>query len=188
MNIGYRIGVKADQLSQYFPTDLDWRYMLLQAPVDIRFTWYDAASHWAAWEQGVVFGEKAELRWRKRRGGLFHLVLTTSAELPAKFEKAGEASVADIQSLYLWGERCFTPDRKPSATWLEGRIPQIISGVRGYPVETRPDSPPGRVRLQVEVLELAWPPSEVSQTFDPSPPRRWERYVGLVDGPEVDNE
>jgi len=183
MNVGYCIGVKSDDLASHFTSNTGWTYMLLQGPGDIWFTWFKSHTSWADWDQGVVFGKTAEMRWRKRRGGLFHLVLVTTEELPAGFKLVGTAKHIETKSVYLWGERVFTPDDKPTATWVEGRIPQIINDPRGYPLNTRPNQRPCRVALEVEILELLRPASTSPGHFDPTPPRRLERYLRVVDVP-----
>ncbi|MDD3581428.1 MAG: hypothetical protein PHW74_10445 [Desulfobacca sp.] len=185
MKVGYCIGVATADLTRHIAAITDWTYMILQGPGDIRFTWFDPDTTWTDWEQGIIFGASAELRWRKRRGGLLHLVLITAGELPAGFNLIGEAQRIqnDCQQLYLWGERIFDKDKKPTATWVEGRIPQIISDPRGYPLNTEPHKPPCRVALQVEILELPRPAPTALDLFDPSPPRRLERYKSVVEVP-----
>ncbi len=188
MKVGFRMGLAPDELAPYFRAVEDGQYMILQAPGDIRFCECDPNTDWAAWEQGVVFGEHVELRWRKRRGGRFHLVLVSQGELPAEFEDAGEAHTVERKWVYLWGERLFTPDGKPKEAWIEGRIPQLITAPRGYPVGIGKGASSDRVCLQVEILELPRPAPEDPEVFDPSPPRRWERNVRVKNASEVKDD
>ncbi|AEB10600.1 hypothetical protein [Desulfobacca acetoxidans] len=187
MNVGYRLGANITDLASVLTAIPDWRYMILQKPADIQCTTYDPATSWADWEQGVVFGPTAHLQWRRRRGGAFHLMLLSSQELPAGFTSVGQTDSCKTASVYLWGERQFTSKGQPTAEWVEGRIPQVITGLRGYPLDTSPVQKTCRVKLEMEVLELPRPNGDNPEQFDPSPAKWLERYLSLkeVCGEEV---
>ena len=180
MKAGYTVGATVEELAAFLNAIAGWEYMILHNAADIHFTRYDAKTEWSIWDKGVVFGNSAQLTWRRRRGGAFHLVLLTSGDLPAGFTDAGKAApVGDISAVFLWGERIFTSEGAPMAQWAEGRIPKIISGEQGYPLDTNPAQSPCRAVLQVEILELPNPGPETAGIFNPAPPRRLERYLGL---------
>jgi hypothetical protein len=178
MKVGYYLGSDLEVMNAALTAVDDWQYMLLQSPAAIRFTHYEPSTSWAAWEQGVVFGPTAHLQWRRRRGGRWHLVLLTHGAWPDTLTLMGEATSLGQEAFYLWGERQFL-DGRPQAAWVEGRIPQIISGDRGYPLSTAPTQAPARVQLVGEVLELPPAAAAPDAPLDPTPPRRLSRYLGL---------
>lgn len=177
MKAGYRKGAKGEDLAAVIAASGPFSYMILMQGGDIWFTDFDNATNWAVWEQGVVFGPDCELRWRRRRGGTFHLV-SLCQNLPSGFMEVGEAGSIGKSQFYLWGERVFDDQDKPIDAWLEGRIPQIITGKRGYPLPASGAKPPLRIALEVELLELT-PPPEIDDDF--SPPRCLERFIKPVE-------
>ena len=185
MKVAFRKGVSGVELSgiiDSIASGTPFQYMLLMQPGDAVFAAFDRKSSWADWEQGVVFGLAGELRWRRRRGGLFHLV-SLSPNLPLNFTDMGEVRRIGEAVVYLWGERICDSQGQPTNAWFEGRIPQIITGNRGYPLPVSGARPPLRVALRVELLELT-PPSPGQNDPDFSPPRRLERFLKPVEVPQ----
>lgn len=183
MKVSFLKGVTGAELSAIIASGTPFQYMLLMQPGDVYFTAFDPSISWADWEQGVVLGSAGELRWRRRRGGLFHLV-SLSPNLPPNFTDMGEVHRTGEAAVYLWGERIFDSQRRPTDAWFEGRIPQIITGNRGYPLPVSGAQPPLRVALKVELLELTIPlPGEIDGDF--SPPRRLERFLEPVEVPQT---
>jgi hypothetical protein len=176
MLVGFRTGVSAGDLPAVIPQTHtpDYQFMILHNAGALCFDRYNDKITWADWEQGVLFGDKAELRFRRRRGGSYHLVLITdNATLPAGFVSAGTAvalraeegdtGAKVTETVYLWGEW----DAKEKA-WIEGRIPRRLN----YPV-----TPPGKKGRAVLLMEqLAFTPA---LGFAGAPDRMLERLCGL---------
>ncbi len=83
----------------------------------------------SAYTSGTAFGDRAELRWLKRRAG-WHCVLISDDGLdlgagsePRDLSREGEV---DPSPVLLWGEKIEPPgDEKPY--FYEGRIPHKLS-------------------------------------------------------------
>jgi len=79
---------------------------------------------------GVFFGRQAELKWRRRRNGRFHLVLIGEEGVDA-LPDAEVVSLCPVQAadcglpqrIYLWGQ---PHGALTAAQWYEARIPRLI--------------------------------------------------------------
>ena len=76
---------------------------------------------------GMAFGERRELRWRKRRGGLYHLVSIDEDGTPLDEETARPLAELHRETIRLWGEA-------RGDAWHEARIPRRVDE---YPKEFR---------------------------------------------------
>jgi hypothetical protein len=111
------------------------------------------------YDSGILFGTEAELRWRRRRSGLFHVVLIRDGATDGvELEAVGE------QQFVLWGEPEAGSD--PPA-WYEPRIPRMITE---YPSDLKGK----RVAVSVKSYRLR---VDVPQ---PCAERREERIVTLL--------
>jgi len=90
------------------------------------------ALRWEDYDKGVLFGETAEVRFRKRRNGTYHLLLVADDPIEAPWQGARELKEVGTSSVILWGE----PDSVHGG-WYEGRIPRRLpypfppSGTKG---------------------------------------------------------
>jgi hypothetical protein len=109
---------------------------------------YDASKWpWADYDRGWLFGPASEVRFRRRAGGLLHLVLVTDLE---KEETPGmwqgwqrlKAERKDSR-IILWGEW----DQKAGG-WFEGRIPIRL------PYGLTPDVDRSRIALRLRHYRL----------------------------------
>lgn len=121
-----------------------FRYAILEKVDAIKFLQLNddtiATHDFQEYNEGLLFGLKTELRWRKRRSGL-HLVIIsdeTSDILPSGFTVYDEdLQLGDRRAVYLWGEKQFdtnSNEPKPQRVlkkWFEMRIPRILE----YPME-----------------------------------------------------
>ena len=176
--VGYLREVAAGELAGALPyTDLGYfQYMILENAGAYRFAHFAAGENWASWDEGILYGEKAQLRWRKRRVGAFHLVvITQEPNLPSGFTLWGTAQPVSSNEtsaarILLWGEWDDTLE-----AWVEGRLPLKLH----YPLPNNPRKRGTRPALKVEVLELIPRHPSPPGRFDPSPPPVLERYLGI---------
>ena|ERR1039458_4877185 len=149
-----------------FPAALDWsgfRTAIVESDAEIEWVALDdaiAVELAQTYPVGVAFGPRAELRWRKRRGGL-HLVLISDdgAGLPGAAkphalrpvpEKEGES-----HQCYLWGEwdgtaQCHVERRIPRPLRYPGQMgSRVALRLKRYELElTVPAAGPGGVETQ----------------------------------------
>ena len=89
-----------------FPAEIPWnefQYGILESPWDTRFVEIAGTDNGltpARYETGLLFGPDAELRWRRRRNGQYHLVFISDkgeawpgAPDVAELTKIGEGAV-----------------------------------------------------------------------------------------------
>jgi hypothetical protein len=74
---------------------------------------------------GMAFGDRRELRWRKRRGGLYHLVSIDEDEGTLDEETARVLTELHRETIRLWGEA-------RGDAWHEARIPRRIDEYDGF--------------------------------------------------------
>lgn len=154
---------KAEAAYQLRATDLDvvleqhketpFSCMLLWQWDAIRFTAFDASHEFAAWDEGIVFGEHAQIRWRKQ-GRRFHIVLLSDKGKAGDWEDSFSVTRTreDTASVFLWGIKQ-TGAGTSGAEWYEPRIPHILTDEMGYPIEG-PQPGKSRVALKVQTYEL----------------------------------
>jgi hypothetical protein len=131
---------------------LDWGQFSFAIGENVRCVeFFDS---WKAWEydDGVAFGDRSELRWKRRAGGAFHLVLIRDDG-----EKPGEPWVSrDLVRLppgtaprrfYLWSEK-------------DGRIPEALS----YPALSRAVLPGSQLAIRVQHYEVELPVPEQTES------------------------
>jgi|SRR5580658_8649296 hypothetical protein len=117
----------------------DFSYAIVESDMEVKL--FTVAEHFQgeAYDAGILFGQSAELRWRRRRSGLFHTVLID--------DRGGEGtpleSVDDESQFMLWGER---HGGASAPSWYEGRIPRIITEY--------PDLPGKRVAVRLRTYWL----------------------------------
>ena len=98
----------------------DFRYAIVESAVEVRLL--TVAGHFQAesYDAGILFGPSSELRWRRRRSGLFHTVLID--------DRGGDGtpleSVGGDPEFVLWGE---PQGGAGEPSWYEARIPRIIT-------------------------------------------------------------
>ena len=97
----------------------DFRYAIVESAVETGLR--EVSGPFAAedFETGVLFGPEAELRWRRRRSGLWHAVtIDDRGGAGTPLEELGDAG-----RFVLWGK----PEvgAKPPC-WWETRIPRVI--------------------------------------------------------------
>ena len=119
-----------------FPHRMDWRRFecgIVESATETRMIMApgEDAVRAEAYDAGVLFGPETELRWRKRRHGSIHFVVTedrATGDWPAEGKTSAlrpvEASAEGLPGqVLLWGE-----PRGPSlAEWYESRIPHVIA-------------------------------------------------------------
>ena len=110
-------------VTEVLEPEIDWalyEHGILESPASVRFIKVDKRDFVAGeYSAGLLFGEQAEVRWRKRRDGMFHLVFIDEGE--------GEPLIEERQSsVVLWG------DATGDGIWSEGRIPGLLTE---YPAE-----------------------------------------------------
>jgi len=91
--------------------------------------------------EGIIFGENAELRWKKRENG-FHIMIISDEDqstLPNKFSNMKEINDIKERKIYLWGGKQFE-NKKPQYWWFELQIPRILK----YPI-SNPNNKKDRV-------------------------------------------
>ena len=127
----------------------DFRYAIVESAVEVRLL--TVAGHFQAesYDAGILFGPSSELRWRRRRSGLFHTVLID--------DRGGDGtpleSVDGDPEFVLWGE---PQGGAGEPSWYEARIPRIMTEypralwgkrvavrLRGYWLEHRVPQPNG---------------------------------------------
>jgi len=167
VNIGYCRHIDPDKLGDLLQ-DHSFQFMILESPGELEFAEFNSSTTWSDWQEGVLFGEGAQLRFRRRRGGNYHLVLITPNDLPPGFTLWGQATpVNSVKRYLLWGE--WDEDLK---AWMEGRLPRKII----YPYKQAK-----RVVMKVDFVKLDSHQNPVASPddFDPSPPPLLERFLGL---------
>ena len=115
---------------------------------------------------GVAFGPRAELRWRKRRGGL-HLVLISDdgAGLPGAGEPRSLRPVPEEEGeplqCYLWGEwdgtaQCHVERRIPRPLPYPGQTgARVALRLKRYELELRvPAAGPGGVETEQTAIRI----------------------------------
>jgi hypothetical protein len=101
---------------------------------------FQIATQLPQWDEGRLFGEHLELRWRRLADGQYTLLLLTERQqyVPQDWEWLTESwrpvEHCPKDALRLWGKR-----QEHMPKWVEVRIPRLLS----YPV---PDTQPS-VRL-----------------------------------------
>jgi hypothetical protein len=138
-------------LAESLRSSIPWRefnYAILESPSEICFVSLAAAEperlNPEAFSSGTLFSENAELRWRRRRDGRFHLVMVHDAGLTLKGEigiplepLANSTKGTSPPQLLLW---------KPVD---EPRIPRSI-GYPSMPAGKRPSIALKHYRLREE--------------------------------------
>lgn len=119
----------------HFPAEVPWalfEYGIVESPwkTTLLQSYQFASINPELFASGLFFGKRAELRWKRRRSGKFHLVLIGEegvapldpvAALLLKPLKAESYGLPE--QIFLWGE----PHGSPAAAqWYEGRIPRLI--------------------------------------------------------------
>ena len=108
------------------PGNIPWSefdYGMVESPAEVWFlNRSDLQAEASRYTHGVAFGLRAELRWLKRRGGLYHLVYISDdgKELPGAMRQSPLTPVRDAipERLLLWSEE-------------DGRIPMAPEYPRG---------------------------------------------------------
>ena len=101
--------------------DLEIREAILEGVCRCEFRAYEAGKvEWGDFDQGVLFGQRAELRFRRRDDSTFHVVLVTDGGSPPETWSNVQELRAEKKEtqVVLWGE----PDERAQG-WYEGRIP-----------------------------------------------------------------
>jgi len=122
---------------------------------DVRFTEFAEGLDFTEWGNGVVFGDDAQIRWRKR-GRYFHVVLLGDKDIYGEWEHSVPISKneAEPKSVFLWGEKQFA-DGRGLPQWYEPRIPHVIADEMGYPLTKGDlDDSKKRVALKVQTYGL----------------------------------
>jgi hypothetical protein len=117
----------------------DFNYAIVESDGEVKLLTVTEPFQAEDYNAGILFGQSAELRWRRRRSGLFHTVLID--------DRGGDGtsleSVDGESQFVLWGER---QDGAGAPTWYEGRIPRVI--------KEYPDLPGKRVAVKLRVYWL----------------------------------
>jgi hypothetical protein len=154
----------SDSLGLHVPWG-EFEYGILESPAEVKFLAVQAREPEGVqpetFSSGTLFGQKAELRWRHRRNGCFHLVMVHDGGLTLE----GDAGVT-LQPLEAAEDAVI-----PSSVLLwkgqdEPRIPRTIT-YPGVPAGTRP-----KVRLRSYWLQ--------EKTLPESDRVLITRYVTLV--------
>jgi len=180
MKVGYRRGVTPNDLAKAIPSD-DFQWMILENAGEVKFSRFDRNIARDYWDEGVLFGEKTQLRFRRRRDGNYHLVLLTDT-LPNDFTPWGQAvpSGHEEQRFLLWGEWDDT-----QKAWVEARLPKKFQPDKEYPLPPDNRKRGQRLALKVEIMALEPASALPANLFDPTPPPLLERYLGVE---EVESE
>jgi len=126
-----RIGLRSEiDVTPFVPAGM-FEYGIVESARRTAFLMLPTTERWEAFDNGTLFGQRGELRWRKRRNGLFHLVLILdrggwcgwkTEELTVPSDTEGLP-----QRIVLWGE---PQAGAAEPEWYEPRIPRVI---REYP-------------------------------------------------------
>jgi hypothetical protein len=128
-----------DRLKEWFAGD-DRAYQATFRPDDRVLDWFDsdqAQTLVAEWDEGRVFSDRREVRWRKEGKGYAVWLLCEEGNQPGDLGGLSEVEagtegwqVVDRtalgQSIYLWGQY-----KKQEEAWVEVRLPRRLR----YPVK-----------------------------------------------------
>ena len=110
-------------LAPNFSSEIRWSdfcYAIVESAVEVKLLTVTEPFQAEGYDGGVLFGPCAELRWRRRRSGLFHTVLID--------DRGGEGtsleSVDGEPEFVLWGE---PQGGVGEPSWYEARIPRVIT-------------------------------------------------------------
>lgn len=113
----------------------DVGYVVTAKTNDMQFRWLtcvDLQIELPSWDEGRVFSDIAELRWKRTAKGCFTILLLTEDEqrAPAGWERLGESwHVVAHQSAKEW-IRLWGKPKQDWTHWVEARIPRALV----YPV------------------------------------------------------
>jgi len=101
-------------------------YMMLWRWDDVRFKAFVPAENFLEWDQGIVFGKAAQIRWRNLASDFRAVLLTDSDEA----EGWNGARVIKKQpdsgrNLFLWGEKEFDKNGNPTGSWFASRSDHV---------------------------------------------------------------
>jgi len=135
----------------------DFAYAIVESAVEVKLLTVAGPFQAEGYDAGILFGPNAELRWRRRRSGLFHTVLID--------DRGGDGtpleSVGGESQFVLWGE---PQGGAGEPSWYEARIPRIITEyppalrgkwvavrLRGYWLKRTVPQPNGEPEIASEV-------------------------------------
>lgn len=128
-----------------WPEGIKWeqfRYAMVESPAEVRFLGTSEIRSAMNFHWGVAFGPRAELRWMRRTGRLYHFVYLSDDNLPLLENMPHQRKVAAVE------------ERKPDRLFLwdgsDGRIPHT-------PVYPHPASQSGK-RLAVRIRHYKFNP------------------------------
>lgn len=104
-------------------------YAILEKIAEIKFEKWDdkKITDLNATIEGILFGAKAELKWKKKGDG-FHIVIISDEDqstLPSQDFEVKNIEMKGDRKIYLWGEKQFE-NKQPQSWWFELRIPKIL--------------------------------------------------------------
>ena len=112
----------------------DFKYAIVESAVDVKLFAVTRSFRAEDYDLGILFGLDVELRWRRRRSGLFHTVLID--------DRGGIGTPLELcdgeRQFVLWGE---PQTGAGEGSWYEPRIPRVIteypSALKGERVAVR---------------------------------------------------